>query len=151
MQHWRTIQSNYAAAVCFDVFAERILGIYKQCEDEKYLSNVNYLFISEICDILGITTKISWSSDYILSEGKTEKLISICEQAKATEYISGPAAKDYIDPQLFDEAKIKLTYMDYSNYKEYPQLHGEFVHGVSILDMLFNLGEKAPDYMKSFH
>lgn len=149
-KHWKTIQYNYARAACFDVYADRILELYSRCEEEKFLSKINYLFLTEICEILGISTKISWSSEYHLGEGKTEKVVSICKQANASEYISGPAAKNYIIPSLFADAGIKLTYMDYSNYKEYPQLHGEFVHGVSILDMLFNLGEQTTHYMKSF-
>lgn len=150
-KHWKTIQYNYTRAACFDVYADRISELYKRCEDEKFLSRINYLFLTEICEILGISTKISWSSEYHLDKGKTEKVVSICKQANASEYISGPAAKDYINPVLFDGADIKLTYIDYSDYREYPQLHGEFVHAVSILDMLFNLGEQTSRYMKSFH
>jgi hypothetical protein len=40
--------------------------------------------------------------------------------------------------------------MDYSGYPDYPQLNGAFEHGVSILDLLFNVGADAPRYMKSF-
>ena len=151
MEHWKSIQINYAKTPCFDVYANRILEVYKRCQDEKYLSRVNYLFLTEICGILGISTKISWSSDYVLHEGKTEKLAGICVQAGADEYISGPAARDYIVPEGFTEAGIRLEYMDYSNYIKYPQLYGEFVHNVSILDMLFHLGEDTVQYMKSFH
>ena len=38
--------------------------------------------------------------------------------------------------------------MDYSDYPEYPQLFGEFEHNVSILDLLFNMGDQAIQYMK---
>jgi hypothetical protein len=40
--------------------------------------------------------------------------------------------------------------MDYSDYPEYRQLHGPFVHQVSILDLLLNEGADAPRCMKSF-
>jgi hypothetical protein len=70
--------------------------------------------------------------------------------AEAEEYLSGPAARAYIDTAQFEAAGIGLTYMDYSGYPEYPQLHGSFEHGVSILDLLFNVGADAPRYMKSF-
>ena len=70
--------------------------------------------------------------------------------AGGDEYLSGPAAQDYIVESLFDEAGIKLTWMDYSGYPAYPQLFGEFEHGVTILDLLFNVGPDAPRYMKSF-
>lgn len=148
-EHWKALQYNYARAAYFEEYAVIIQELYRKCEEEKYISNINYIFIKGICDILGIKTKISWSSEYDIGEGKTEKLVNICKQAKADEYISGPAAQNYIDKQIFDKADIILTYMDYSNYPEYPQLHGEFVHAVTILDMIFNLGSHTREYMKS--
>ena len=32
-------------------------------------------------------------------------------------------------------------------WKGDPQLHGDFEHGVSILDLLFNVGADAPEYI----
>lgn len=150
-KHWKTIQYNYAKAAHFELYADKISELYRKCEDERFLSNINHLFLTEICNILGISTKITWSSQYRLGEGKTEKIINICKQSDANQYISGPAAKNYINPQLFSDANISLIYMDYSGYKQYPQLHGKFIHEVSILDMLFNLGSQTICYMKSFH
>ena len=88
--------------------------------------------------------------DYELPEGKTERLLAICQQAGATAYLSGPAAKAYIDDRLFEQADIQLGYMDYSGYPEYPQQYPPFTHEVSVLDLLFNTGSDAPKYMKSF-
>ena len=82
-----------------------------------------------------------------LVEGKTERLADLCTQAGGTEYISGPAARDYIDEGI-RRAGIGLTWFDYAGYPEYPQLWGEFAHGVTILDLLFNCGRNAPSYMK---
>ena len=86
--------------------------------------------------------------NYQLTGGKTERIANLCIQAGATEYISGPAARAYIDPAVFDAAGIQLTWFDYSGYPEYSQLWGEFEHGVSILDLLFNSGTDAPRHMK---
>jgi hypothetical protein len=82
--------------------------------------------------------------------GKTEKLVNLCQDAKAGEYISGKSAKTYLDVNLFSEANIKVTWMDYSNYPVYQQLHSPFEHGVSILDLIFNEGPNASHFMKSF-
>jgi len=75
-------------------------------------------------------------------------LINICHQAGANVYFSGPAAKSYINERLFAESGIQVVWFDYGGYADYPQLWGEFVHGVSILDLLFNCGKAAPKYMK---
>jgi len=148
-KHWKTISYNYSRAKYFDeykdLFEQLFLGL-----DEKYLSTINFRLLSTICKILGISTKISWSMDYEILDGKTERLVHICKQVNATEYISGPAAQDYIDEKLFKEAGIKLSYMDYSDYPPYSQLFPPFVHEVSVIDLIFNEGLNARKFMKSF-
>jgi hypothetical protein len=114
----------------------------------SHLSQLNRRFIEAICAYLSIETRISSSGDYRLVEGQTERLAGLCEQAGATEYISGPAARTYVDERIFIEKGIGLSWFDYDGYVEYPQLWGEFVHGVSILDLLFNCGKRAPNYMR---
>lgn len=79
---------------------------------------------------------------------RSERLIDLVTKAGGSEYISGPAAQDYIDTQLFEKAGIKLIWMDYSGYPEYPQLYPPFEHGVSVLDLIFNCGENAKNFMK---
>ena len=88
----------------------------------------------------------SW--DYAMREGKSERLADLCEQAGGSEYISGPAARDYIENAVFEEKNIKLTWFDYGGYPEYPQLWGKFSHQVTILDLLFNCGKEAHRYMR---
>lgn len=148
--HWRSIQHNYARARYFQDYAQRIKNVYEACKEEEYLSRVNYLFLMEICSILGIKTRITWSSDYKLEEGKTERLVALVKEAGGEYYLSGPAAKDYIVDELFKQAGIELQWMDYTGYKEYRQMYGEFQHGVTVLDLIFNEGPYATKYMKSF-
>ena len=113
-----------------------------------HLSELNRLFLEAICDYLGIGTTIRNSWDYELGDGQTERLVSLCAQSGASEYVSGPAAKDYVDEQLFAKAGIALTWFDYEGYREYPQLWDGFVHRVSIVDLLFNCGPNASEYMR---
>lgn len=148
-KHWKTIVHHYSRAKyfqdCKGLFEELYLG-----STQTYLSQINYRFLTAICQLLGIDTKISWSMDYRLVEGKTERLVDLCKQANATEYVSGPTAKGYIDEHLFAEAGIAVSYIDYSGYPEYDQLFPPFEHHVSIIDLIFNAGPDATKYMKSF-
>ncbi|NBU63614.1 MAG: hypothetical protein EBS29_03805 [Chloroflexia bacterium] len=145
--HWKSIVHTYARAPFFAQYKDIFQQLYTTVPF-PLLSEVNYHFISAICQILGITTKISWSSDYTLVDGKTERLVGLCQSTNATHYISGPAARDYIIDELFSEAHITLEYADYSGYPVYPQLYGEFTHGVSVIDLIFNAGPQATTYMK---
>jgi hypothetical protein len=147
--HWKTIVHNYSKAEFFDLYKDFFEALYLGSE-ERLLSQVNFRFLSAICGLLGIGTKLSWSMDYRLDEGKTERLVGLCKQAGATQYLSGPAAKDYMDEALFEREGIAVCYMDYSGYPEYRQLFPPFEHGVTVLDLIFNEGPDATKYMKSF-
>lgn len=148
--HWKALTQNYRRAPHFAEICAWLEPYYSSAT-YTHLSVLNRALIEAICDYLGITTRISNSWDYELQPGKTERLVSLCEQAGGTEYISGPAARDYIQPELFAERGIALSWFDYSGYPEYPQLWGEFMHGVTILDLLFNCGKDAPRFMKHVH
>ena len=146
-QHWQCITQNYSRAEYFDTYRDLFEDLYLG-QNERFLSQINHRFLTAVCQILGIHTKLSWSMDYrIVESDRTEKLVDFCRQVGATEYISGPAAKAYIDEELFKNAGITLRYIDYSGYPEYNQLWGEFIHEVSIIDLIFNCGEKAPYYI----
>jgi hypothetical protein len=147
--HWTTIVHNYSKAKYFAMHREVFENLYLSSE-ERFLSRVNYLFLTAICEILDIKTKISWSMDYNPGSGKTERLVDLSKQASATEYVSGPRAKDYLQEELFTNEGISLRYIDYSSYPEYKQLSSPFEHQVSIIDLIFNEGPEATKYMKSF-
>ena len=145
--HWQALVQNYRRAPHFAEISEWFEPIYRE-ESFTHLSQLNHRLIAAICAYVGIKTTISNSWDYTLIDGKTERLADLCVQAGGTEYISGPAAKDYVDETIFSERGVKLTWFDYAGYPEYPQLWGDFTHGVTMLDLLFNCGNRAHAFMR---
>jgi hypothetical protein len=149
-KHWNTILHNYSKAKFFNEYKIIFEELYLNSKEE-FLSKINYNFIKAICDILDIRTEMKWSSEFNLLEEKTERLVDICKNEGATDYYSGPAAKAYMNEELFEKENIKIHYFDYSGYPEYTQLHGDFTHAVSILDLIFNEGPDSKKFMKSFN
>jgi Holliday junction resolvase len=145
-KHKSTLQANYAKAPYFKEYKDSIFEIYDSSSSN--LSEINRLFIEKICAILAIETKIIDSRELNLEGDKVERLIDACKKLNATKYLSGPAAKNYMNEGLFNENNIELEWMDYSNYKEYNQLYPPFEHGVSILDLIFNEGPNARSFFK---
>jgi hypothetical protein len=141
-QHWKTIRHNYRKAPCFDKCESFFANLYGRATSNM-LSDVNYLFLSEICGFLGIKTRLEFSMNYQSTAGRTERLVDLCRQLGATKYVSGPSAKDYLDERLFTAVGIDVEYMDYSQYPCYRQLHGAFCHNVSIVDLILNEGRGA--------
>lgn len=145
--HWKTITQNYRRAKYFEEIADLLEPFYRHYQN-VYLSDLNRELIGIICHYLGIDTKVTTSMEYTLIDGKTERLADLTVQASGTEYVSGPAAKNYIDARVFEEKGLNLTWFEYGDYPEYFQLWGDFEHGVTIFDLLFNCGRDAPRYMK---
>ena len=145
--HWKTLVQNYRRTPHFEDVATWLEPLYLT-ESYTHISQLNHRFLVAICDYLGIKTRITHSCDYTLADGKTERLADLCRQAGGSEYVSGPSARDYIEEKVFADMGIKLTWFDYAGYPEYPQFWGEFAHGVTILDLLFNCGKEAPCYMR---
>jgi hypothetical protein len=145
--HWKALAQNYRRAPHFPEIASWLEPLYLE-QTYTHISLLNRCLIEEVCNYLGIKTSIKSSRDYKLLDGKTERLADLCVQAGGNEYISGPSAKDYIDEKVFSDLGIKLTWFDYTGYTVYQQLWGEFTHGVTILDVLFNCGKNSPQYMK---
>ena len=147
-KHWKSLVHAYSKAPCFSQCAARIEEVYQDASDEA-LSQINYRFLTAICGILGIDTKITWSMDYAATGRKSDRVLDICRQAGASEYLSGPSARAYLDESLFEEAGIDVIWMEYDGYPEYDQLHPPFEHHVTALDLIFHTGTNAPDHMLS--
>lgn len=147
--HWASITHSYSKARYFEDYKEIFENLYLN-NKEAYLSKINYSFIKVICDILGIKTRFIWSSEFDLKEDRTERLTDICKKCNATDYYTGPSAKVYINETSFTTEKINIHYLDYSGYLPYNQLYGNFIHEVSVIDLIFNEGPNANKFLKSF-
>lgn len=146
-KHWKTIEQNYVKAPYFARYRELFRDAYVGRQWSN-LSELNQYLICMISkDILNISTEFQDSRDYDLSGKKLDRLLDLVSKVGASRYISGPAAKDYIDPLCFSAVDIELVWKDYTGYPEYPQRFQPFEHGVSILDLLFNVGPDAAWYI----
>ncbi|MBN9244833.1 MAG: WbqC family protein [Mesorhizobium sp.] len=147
MDHLNKLSESYRKSKYFSSVFDLLKPLYER--DETYISKINHSFIKSICDYIGITTNITWSWDYQSATGKTERLVDLCRAAGAATYVSGPAAKSYLDVGLFDEAGIAVEWFSYDGLEPYPQIHGAFENQVSIVDLLFNAGPESRRYIPS--
>ena len=144
--HWSTLRQAYARAPHFDRYARLLESFY--LSRPQLLADLTIDLTIALAAALGIAdTKFVRSSCLGNASGsKTDRLLGILAAVGATHYISGPAARGYIDEQKLDDAGITLEYMAY-DYPEYEQLYPPYDPQVSILDLLFMTGERAPDYI----
>lgn len=145
-KHWASISQSYARAPHFKEYSEFFSDLYLG-RTWTSLSEMNQYFIRAIANLLGIEVEFRLSTEYRTTGKKLDRLLDLLVQVGATTYISGPAARAYINPIKFDDAGIELMYKDYTGYPEYPQLGSGFEHAVSIIDLIFNTGHAAPRYI----
>ena len=126
---------------------EFLLDLYNKRWEKICDFNVN--FISKCCKYLSINTKLVRASELEVIGKRSELLVNICKKFGATEYISGPTAKVYLedDKHMFEKEKINITYHDY-HHPEYKQRGKKFMEKLSILDLLFNEQTEAQEYFK---
>jgi hypothetical protein len=148
-KHLKILRYNYSKAKYFEETFDYLSKIYICCERCVFLSEINLFFIKGITEYLGISTKIRESSEFQIEGNKSEKILNICLQAGASEYLTGEAARFYLDVEAFKRSGITVKWMDYSGYKEYIQLYPPFLHRVSIVDLMFNMGPGSSEYLKS--
>jgi len=146
-QHWESITLNYSQAPFFRTYRPFFEEFYLGAKWST-LSEFNQALTRGISsEILGIKTRFRDSREFPTSLRKDERLIEILKSVGAKSYLSGPAAKSYIDPAHFEKAGIELVWKDYAGYPPYPQIGEPFEHGVTILDLIFSVGPDAPNYI----
>ena len=145
-EHKRLLTQHLGAAPYF----RDMMDLWSVCEYEHFmLSQLNISLIRRINRYLGITTEIIRSRTLGLTGTKTDRLIDLMKKVGGTTYLSGPAAKAYLNVTQMNDNGIQVEWKEY-NYQPYPQLHGPFEYFVSVLDLIANCGPDAKNHIKSY-
>ncbi|ABB73593.1 WbqC-like protein family protein [Nitrosospira multiformis ATCC 25196] len=146
-KHWETLRHNYGKTPYFERYRPFFEDVYLGRRWD-HLSQLNQYLIEQIShQFLGITTIFADSRRYRATGEKQARIVDLLTKAAASLYVSGPAARSYIDEAHFSRIGIELVWKDYGGYPEYPQSHPPFEHAVTILDLLFHTGPEAPYYI----
>lgn len=143
--HWRRIEDAYRKAPAFQEAAPVIKEAYASVADLDRLSAINIALVRSLCAALAIDTGLMRDTELfprtdLVAMDATDRLVELCRASRASHYLSGPAARSYLDEERFRAAGIQIEWADYSGLRPYPQLHGGFDPQVSIVDTVLNLG-----------
>ena len=109
----------------------------------ELLADLTISLTERICALLGIQPRFERASSLNgISGTKQERLLSILSQFSCTTYLSGPAAKDYIDLQKWRCSPYDLHWVEYS-LAAYSRGPYEFIPYLSVLDSLAWNGHQA--------
>jgi hypothetical protein len=142
-KHYKTLAQCYSRCEHFAELRPFLEETYL-ARSWTSLSELNQFMIRHIArELLGIRSEFADSRSLQLQGSASERLLDLLRQLGAKRYISGPAARAYLDPESFGTAGIEVVYKDYSGYPEYPQRFPPFDHQVTVLDLLCNVGLAA--------
>ena len=143
-KHLNALWENYRDAP----YVNDAISLFPQLHKAYTISELNEFLIRQVADYLGIDTPILRSRNFGLDPAlkKTDRILVMCAAVGATHYLSGPAAKVYLDEEKLRQVGIVTEYKVYS-YSDYPQLHGRFMPQVSVMDLIANIGPDAPRYI----
>lgn len=144
-KHMASLYQSYAQAAYSGNYLpslERVLG-----GRWKYLVDLDMAVVELMRGWLGVDTPIYRSSQLGIGGARNQRLLNLCKHFGATVYLSGNAAKSYLDVELFADQGITVHWQDYA-HPTYRQLHGEFVPYLSALDMLLNMGQASGDALR---
>lgn len=144
-QSWRkkhlvSICQAYARAPFLEAILAPLTEIIER--PQIRLVDLDLAIIHWIADKLGITTPCFRSSTLDIGGDRNERLLRLCDHFKATIYLSGNAARSYLDVERFAAEGVSVEWQDYI-HPTYPQLHGDFVPYMSILDLMMNVAPGA--------
>ncbi|MBI1947861.1 MAG: WbqC family protein [Deltaproteobacteria bacterium] len=139
-KHLGTIRQFYRDAP----FLDRYLPTLEELLARRWerLVELDLAAIALLSGWLGLRRDTVRSSELGVDGGQTERLVSICDALGATRYLSGAAARDYLDVAQFDARGIAVEWQEY-RHPVYRQLHGDFVPHLSALDLVLNYGDES--------
>lgn len=144
--HWTTLKQAYGKAPYFSQMKPLLEKFYGMTPE--FLADFTIDLTIELARALGITHTCFLRSSELrdVTGNRTERLISILQKVGATEYLSGPSARNYLEEGRFSAAGISLQYITY-DYPDYQQLYPPYEPAASILDLMFMTGPDALDHI----
>jgi hypothetical protein len=139
-KHLSTVAQSYARAPFIDTVLPRLRNIIER--PWLRLVDLDLALIDWLAMEIGIATPRHRASDLDVGGDRNERLINLCRHFRATRYVSGNAAQDYLDEAQFAAAGIGVVWHNYI-HPSYPQRHGEFVPYLSVLDLILNVGRES--------
>ncbi len=140
-RHARTLRMNYGRA---PHFARYITALDRMLTSAPpLLADCNEGLIRWLADRLGIQTPIVRAS--ALEGGylrRTERLVTLVRAVGGDTYVSGAGGFTYQDEDAFAAAGIEVVRAPGFSH-QYSQLWGAFEDGLSVLDLLFNMGDDS--------
>ena len=134
-RHLKSVFLNYRSAPRFDACYPKLEALYQA--DDTLLADMCFRQLQFWLRELGVEKRVVRASSLPVASRKSELVFDICRHFEADCYISGALGRNYLDEGKFTNAGIRIEYQDY-RHPVYPQLHGDFLPCMGIVDFWMN-------------
>lgn len=143
--HLSLLKHYYGKAPFFNIGINLIQAVY----DTKpvRIIDLNTALVSAVLDLLQVDKEIKYMSNLNVSGERSEKLVKACSSLEVNHYLSGAAAKNYLDVEQFQAEGIHVEFQNY-RHPIYRQINGGFLSHLSVIDLIFNEGHGSGKHFK---
>jgi hypothetical protein len=143
--HWKTLTSCYGRAPYFKDFGCAFEEFYRRSWTN--LVTLNLSAVKLLASVFGIDTPIILSSELKTSGHKSDLVLDICNRVGATAYYSGRTGSTYLNREAFRSAGVDILVQRFEHpvYRQRFMKSHDFVPNLSVIDLLFNCGERGLD------
>jgi hypothetical protein len=142
--HLKGFQRNYAKAPFFEDAYNLFNSI--STHSDSSISNLTCYTTILVSEYLGIECDFLRSSTLDVTGTSSFRLLGICTKIGATNYLSGPSAKDYLSIGMFEDSGIGVQFQEYA-YGPYPRNERPWIDNLSVLDLIAFNGKKSIDFI----
>jgi hypothetical protein len=143
-KHLESLKTAYSKAPYLSEHLEFIEQIFS--EKHEKLMDLNLAVIQYLMRALTIKTKLVLLSDLNISSTGNRRLVDLCTELGASQFLAQTPAKKFLDEKSFQDAGIEITYVT-PPVPVYPQLWGNFIANLSVFDLILNCGPKSHDIL----
>ncbi|HKG45142.1 MAG TPA: WbqC family protein [Pyrinomonadaceae bacterium] len=148
VKHWKTLQANYARTPGFQRWKDELQDLLHQeylTLDEVAIASTEWMI-----DKLDLSNKRLRASEIPGTDGRASELVaSICEALEGDRYLTGTGALAYLQTEDFKRMGCEVLVQRWNHHFSYRQAHGDFVHGLSTLDLLLNQPDSAAELIRA--
>jgi hypothetical protein len=147
-KHLQSIAQAYARAP----HKEPYLGALAEILDWSWtnLADLDIAVSTLMCEWFGLKTPLYRASVLGIGGDRNQRLLNLCHHFGCNRYLTGNAAQDYLDIDVFQRHGVSVEWQNY-HHPEYPQLHGAFEPYLSALDYMLNTGSTSVPGQPSTH
>jgi hypothetical protein len=146
-KHLKSIELNYKKTPFFKNYFPELQSILIN-ESKSSLGHLNLILLKYFMECLSIDTPIVKASDYNFNGVGSDLVLDMCIELNASNYIFGSQGKDYVNLEKFRANNVNVHFQKY-NHPNYEQYGKEFIPFMSIVDLLFNKGDKSLEILLS--